>query len=80
MEKKKIELLEKESLAFNIMHEMLRSGKWMMEFDNTGKMVSVTWSDEFRQMLGYKDKIDFINIFKFHNIKCVRILVRSFTP
>lgn len=62
MEKKKIEILEKESLAFNIMHEMLRSGKWMMEFDNTGKMESVTWSDEFRQMLGYKDKTDFPNV------------------
>ena len=62
MENKRIEALERESLAFNIMHEMLRSGKWAMDFDENGKMTQVYWSDEFRQMLGYKDENDFPNV------------------
>ena len=62
MEKKRIEMLEKESLAFNIMHEMLRSGKWAMDFDEQGKMTRVYWSDEFRQMIGYNDSEDFPNV------------------
>ena len=62
MEKKRIELLERESLAFNIMHEMLRSGKWAMDFDNDGKMIKVYWSNEFRQMIGYQDENDFPNV------------------
>ena len=47
MEKKRIEVLERESLAFNIMHEMLCSGKWAMDFNREGKMTRVYWSDEF---------------------------------
>ena len=62
MDKKKIEILEKESIAFNIMHDMLGSGKWAMDFDKDGKMTRVYWSDEFRQMLGYKDENDFPNV------------------
>ena len=62
MEKKRIELLERESLAFNIMHEMLRSGKWAMDFDNDGKIIKVYWSNEFRQMIGYQDENDFPNV------------------
>ena len=62
MEKKRIEVLERESLAFNIMHEMLRSGKWAMDFDEQGKMTRVYWSDEFRQMIGYNDSEDFPNV------------------
>ena len=41
MEKKRIELLERESLAFNIMHDMLGSGKWAMDFDKNGKMTTI---------------------------------------
>ena len=62
MEKKRIEVLERESLAFNIMHEMLCSGKWAMDFNREGKMTRVYWSDEFRQMVGYKDINDFPNV------------------
>ena len=62
MEKKRIEILERESLAFNILHEMLRSGKWAMDFDEQGKMTRVYWSDEFRQMIGYNNAEDFPNV------------------
>ena len=38
---------------------MLGSGKWTMDFDETGTMVRVSWSDEFRRMLGYHGLEDF---------------------
>ena len=47
--------------TIRVMHEALGSGMWGMEFDETGKMVSVEWSQEFRKMLGYKDENDFPN-------------------
>ena len=35
------------------------SGPWSMEFDKDGKMVSCTWSETFRNMLGYEEKEEF---------------------
>ena len=35
------------------------SGPWSMEFDKDGKMVSCTWSETFRKMLGYEEKEEF---------------------
>lgn len=54
--------LEHETTALRIVHEILESGMWSMEFDEKGKMESVFWSDEFRRMVGYKDENDFPNI------------------
>ena len=51
--------LQNEAASLNTIHEMLGSGKWTMDFDETGEMVRVKWSDEFRRMLGYHDTDDF---------------------
>ncbi len=44
-----------------VMHEALHSGMWTMDFNEDGKMTDVTWSDEFRKMIGYNDTTDFPN-------------------
>ena len=49
-------------MALKLVHEILRSGMWTMEFDRQGNMVSVFWSDEFRAMIGYRDEEDFPNV------------------
>ena len=54
--------LQSEATALNTIHEMLGSGKWTMDFDKTGKMVRVNWSDEFRRMLGYHGTDDFPDV------------------
>ncbi|MDE7262322.1 MAG: PAS domain-containing protein [Oscillospiraceae bacterium] len=54
--------LEHETTALRMVHEILRSGMWSMEFNEQGEMTSVFWSDEFRAMLGYKDEEDFPNV------------------
>ena len=54
--------LQNEAASLNTIHEMLGSGKWTMGFDEAGEMVSVSWSDEFRRMLGYHDTEDFPDV------------------
>ena len=57
-----LEALEHETTALKLVHEILRSGMWTMEFDQQGKMVSVFWSQQFRAMIGYHDEQDFPNV------------------
>ena len=54
--------LQNEAASLNTIHEMLGSGKWTMDFDKTGTMVRVNWSDEFRRMLGYHGPEDFPDV------------------
>ncbi len=54
--------LQNEAATLDIIHEMLGSGKWTMDFDEDGKMTQVNWSDEFRHMLGYHGLEDFPNV------------------
>lgn len=56
-----LELLERERTSLNIIHEMLHSGMWEMEFSARGEMTEVYWSREFRRMLGYESEADFPN-------------------
>lgn len=56
--------LQNEAASLDTIHEMLGSGKWTMDFDEEGVMKSVTWSDEFRRMLGYNDADDFPDVLK----------------
>ncbi len=56
---KALEALEHETTALRLVHEILRSGMWTMEFDQKGQMISVSWSPEFRAMIGYQDERDF---------------------
>jgi len=57
-----LEALERETTALKLVHEILRSGMWSMDFDQQGKMVSVFWSQQFRSMIGYHDEEDFPNV------------------
>ena len=54
--------LQNEAASLDTIHEMLGSGKWTMDFDESGAMVRVTWSDEFRRMLGYNGPEDFPDV------------------
>ncbi len=54
--------LQNEAASLNTIHEMLGSGKWTMDFDESGVMTRVNWSDEFRRMLGYHDQYDFPDV------------------
>ena len=54
--------LQNEAASLDTIHEMLGSGKWTMDFDESGNMTRVNWSDEFRRMLGYRDKEDFPDV------------------
>ena len=57
-----MEQLEHETTALRMVHELLASGMWSMEFNEQGEMTSVLWSDEFRSMLGYQSEADFPNV------------------
>lgn len=54
--------LQNEAASLDTIHEMLGSGKWTMDFDESGTMTRVNWSDEFRRMLGYRGQEDFPNV------------------
>ncbi len=54
--------LEHETAALRMVNEILSSGMWSMEFNELSEMVSVNWSNEFREMLGYHDETDFPNV------------------
>ena len=54
--------LQNEAASLNTIHEMLGSGKWTMDFDEAGMMVRVSWSDEFRRMVGYHGADDFPDV------------------
>ena len=54
--------LQNEAASLNTIHEMLGSGKWTMDFDEAGAMVRVSWSDEFRRMIGYQGTDDFPDV------------------
>ena len=54
--------LQNEAASLDTIHEMLGSGKWTMDFDESGAMTRVNWSDEFRRMLGYRDANDFPDV------------------
>ncbi|MBR1559738.1 MAG: response regulator [Clostridia bacterium] len=53
---------ERQNESLTVMHGMLDSGPWYMDFDEQGRMISVTWSDTFRRMLGYGGVEEFPNV------------------
>ena len=59
---KALEMLKREQTSMNILHEMLHSGLWSMDFNERGEMTDVFWSAEFRRMLGYESEEDFPNV------------------
>lgn len=54
--------LEHETTALRMVNELFSSSMWSIEFNELGEMTSVSWSDEFRAMLGYRDESDFPNV------------------
>lgn len=58
---KAMKLLEHETTSLKIVHEILKSGMWTMEFNELGELESVLWSRDFRSMLGYADEKGFPN-------------------
>ncbi len=53
--------IAREQTAMDNIHAAMGSGSWSMEFNAKGKMVSCTWSDVFRKMVGYESEKDFPN-------------------
>lgn len=53
--------IEREQAAMENIHTAMGSGLWSMEFDEKAQMLSCTWSDAFREMVGYKNEEDFPN-------------------
>lgn len=46
-----------------LVNNVLQSGFWVIECDEEGKAATVSYSHEFRKMLGYNDVVDFPNTF-----------------
>ena len=44
-----------------LVNESIHSAPWTFECDETGRIVRVSWSHAFRQILGYQDALDFPN-------------------
>ena len=53
--------IEREQTAMEMIHAAMGSGLWSMEFDKNAKMISCTWSEVFRNMLGYQSEEEFPN-------------------
>ena len=56
--------IEKEQAAMDNIHDAMGSGLWSMEFNENAELVSCTWSEVFRKMLGYESVEDFPNVLK----------------
>ena len=55
------EKLNKETQAMQIIHSVLHSGPWSIEFDEKGKIVRCEWSKTFLELLGFKSEKEFPN-------------------
>ncbi|MCI8885105.1 MAG: response regulator [Dorea sp.] len=53
--------IEREQTDMENIHTAMGSGRWGMEFNENGEIVSCMWSDTFREMLGYESEEDFPN-------------------
>lgn len=53
--------IEREQMAMDNIHAAMKSGFWSMEFNDKSELISCTWSDVFRKMLGYENEEDFPN-------------------
>ncbi len=55
------ETLNKETNAMQIIHSVLNSGPWRIEFDENGQILRCDWSDTFRKLLGFSLNEEFPN-------------------
>lgn len=56
--------LKKEKVSFRNIHNALTSGAWHLKFNQQWELVSVSWSDTLRKMLGFESEKDFPNTFE----------------
>ena len=55
-----MEYANNETAKLNMVNEIINSGMWTMYFDpKNGEINRVDWSDEFRRMIGFKNRTDF---------------------
>ncbi|MCR5717015.1 MAG: PAS domain-containing protein [Lachnospiraceae bacterium] len=55
-----VEYAHSEADKLRMVNEIILSGMWEMYFDSTtGEINRVNWSDEFRRMIGFRDRTDF---------------------
>lgn len=59
--KQAYEKLNKETQAMQIIHSVLDSGPWTMEFDENNQVVKCIWSDTFRKLVGFDSEEEFPN-------------------
>ena len=57
--KQAYEKLNKETQAMQIIHSVLDSGPWTMEFDENNQIVKCIWSDTFRKLVGFDSEEEF---------------------
>lgn len=53
--------IEKEKTSMDNIHAAMDSGFWSMEFNEQAEIISCTWSDVFRRMVGYESEEAFPN-------------------
>ncbi|PID27624.1 MAG: hypothetical protein CSB55_08095 [Candidatus Cloacimonadota bacterium] len=51
--------LNNQDLRLKIINDSVNSGLWAIKLDANMNVAQVKWSDEFRRMIGFKDKHDF---------------------
>lgn len=59
--KKAYDKLNKEIQGMQIIHSIINSGPWTIEFNEQGEVEKCIWSQPFRQMLGYFTEEEFPN-------------------
>ena len=57
--KQAYEKLNKETQAMQIIHSVLDSGPWTMEFDENNQIAKCSWSDTFRKLVGFDSEEEF---------------------
>ena len=59
--KRAYDKLNKETQGMQIIHSIINSGPWTIEFNNDGEISRCEWSNTFRQMLGFTSEEEFPN-------------------
>ena len=54
--------LNNETQAMQIIHSVLDSGPWTMEFDENNQVTKCVWSETFRKLIGFDSEAEFPNM------------------
>ncbi len=58
------EEIEQMESSYRTLHKLIKSGMWKMYCNRQFEIVSVSWSDDLRHMIGYENETDFPNVFE----------------